>query len=153
MTTNSSDRYVNRLYNIYRSDLQQQTSSGQIQFQSEGAEHCLKNIQWRPIAFMHAATPQLVSRKASLQVTDHTPQTLVIENKGAALEIIAGELLGKNTDQFIVQLPAFPRVLKAGEKLSIPVSVRPGSSQNTVKLRLETVLGPVPGFEATLQKL
>jgi hypothetical protein len=144
---------VNRLYNIYRTDLQQQTSSGQIQFQSEGAEHYLKTIQWRPLDFTHSAPAQLVSQQAPLQVTDKTTQTLVIENKGTVIEIIACELLGKNTDQFIVQLPAFPLVLKQGEKLSLPVSVRPGSSHNKVKLRLETVLGPVAGFEATLQKL
>ncbi len=144
---------VNRLYNIYRTDLQQQTSSGQIQFQSEGAEHYLRNIEWRPMEFTRSAIPQLVSQKASLQLTDKTTQTLMIQNKGATLEIIACELLGKNTEQFIVQLPAFPLMLQPGEKLSIPVSVQPGSRPNMVKLRLETVLGPVAGLEATLQKL
>jgi hypothetical protein len=42
-------------------------------------------------------------------------------------------------------------VLKKGATITLPVSVKPGvPSGNSVKLKLETVLGPVAGFEVAL---
>jgi len=41
--------------------------------------------------------------------------------------------------------------LKKGEKIVLPVTIKPKNvSGNKVKLRLESVLGPIPGFEANL---
>src|SRR5690606_1931697 len=50
---------VNRLFNMYRPDLQQPVTTGKIQFQSEGAEHYLRNIEIRPLTFSRH-TPRLV---------------------------------------------------------------------------------------------
>ncbi len=143
---------VNRLYNIYRQDLQRQTTSGQIQFQSEGAEHFLRNIEWRPIDFHPVGVPRLVSDKKEIIVSEK-PQTVIITNQGDAVELIAVELIGKNLEQFKVVLPAFPLTLKKGEKLMLPISAKGGGiATEPVKLRLETVLGPVPDFELELKE-
>lgn len=136
---------VNRLFNIYRSDLAQQTTRGQLQFQSEGAEHYLKNIELRPIQFNQKSVPTLVPAKAEVILTPNEEQTIEIVNKGEAVELIAVELMGKNLEQFSLTLPSFPLVLKKGATLRLPVSTKVGSQSGTpVKLRLETVLGPVP---------
>lgn len=143
---------VNRLYNIYRDDLQQQTTSGQIQFQSEGAEHFLKDIELRPIQFQQKGTPRLVSTRPDVQITEKGAQTIEVENQGDEVELIAAELIGRELEQFEVKLPKFPLTLKKGEKLKIPVQARPGStSGNQVKFRLETVLGPVHDFAVNLR--
>ncbi|WP_207506923.1 3-keto-disaccharide hydrolase [Telluribacter humicola] len=143
---------VNRLYNIYRDDLQQQTTSGQIQFQSEGAEHFLKDIELRPVRFEQKGSPILVSTRKDIQVSDKGAQTIEIENQGEEVELIAAELIGKQLEQFDVKLPKFPLTLKKGEKLKIPVQARAGStSGNNVKFRLETVLGPVNDFAVNLK--
>ncbi|HEV7349820.1 DUF1080 domain-containing protein [Telluribacter sp.] len=143
---------VNRLYNIYRADLQEQTTGGQIQFQSEGAEHFLRNIELRPVNFVQVGRPKLVSTRQDVKVSEKEIQTLEIQNQGEAVELIAAELIGKELEQFSVKLPAFPLVLKKGEKLKIPVSAKAGSKVgNKVKFRLETVLGPVPDFAVNLQ--
>lgn len=140
---------VNRIYNIYRSDLHEQTTSGQLQFQSEGAEHFLKNIQLRSINYNATETPNLVSGQNDIKLNVN-PQQLVITNTGGALELVGVELLGKNLEQFIVKLPAFPLVLKKGEKISIPVSVKPGYKATKAALKLETELGPVKDFSVML---
>jgi hypothetical protein len=143
---------VNRLFNLYRTDLYQQTTSGQLQFQSEGAEHYLKNIELRPIDFNQKGTPKLVANKTELALTGNAPQTLEIVNQGDAVELIAVELIGKNLEQLTVQLPSFPLTVRKGEKLTIPVSAKPEStSGNKVLLKLETVLGPVPDFTVAIK--
>jgi hypothetical protein len=142
---------VNRLYNLFRADLNQQTTRGQLQFQSEGAEHFLKDIELRPIDFQQNSEPKLVAGKSELVLSGRDAQTVDIVNQGAAVELIAVELIGKNLEQFSVQLPSFPLVLKKGDKLSLPVTAKAGSGAgNTVKLRLETALGPVPDFVVRL---
>jgi len=143
---------VNRVYNIYRQDLHQQTTRGQIQFQSEGAEHFLKSIEVRPIAFHPTGVPKLVANKPSIELARNGSQTLEITNQGGDIELIAAELIGKNLEQFRVKLPVFPLVLKAGQKLSIPISTKGDTLTNDpVVLRLETVLGPVEDFSVTLK--
>jgi hypothetical protein len=41
-------------------------------------------------------------------------------------------------------------VLQKGGKLTIPVSLKPGSIQKKAELKLETVLGPVKNFGVML---
>ncbi|GAB3278849.1 hypothetical protein GCM10027347_53300 [Larkinella harenae] len=141
---------VNRLYNIFRQDLQRQVTSGKLQFQSEGAEHFYRKIEIRPIAFVQGK-PALVSNHRELVVNADQTQQLEITNQGEAVELIAVELLGKEIEQFRVKLPTFPLVLKKGGTLTLPVTLKPGGSEgNQVRFRLETVLGPVPDFEVNL---
>jgi hypothetical protein len=142
---------VNRLFNLYRQDLYQQATSGQLEFQSEGAEHYLKNIELRPIDFHQGGVPKLVSNKMDVVISGTESQTLEVVNQGAAVELIAVELIGKNIEQFGLKLPAFPLVLKKGDKLTIPISAKAGSATgNKALLRLETVLGPVQDFSVAL---
>jgi hypothetical protein len=143
---------VNRLFNIYRSDLNQQTTRGQIQFQSEGAEHYLKNIEVRLIDFHPKGVPKLVANKQEVVMGENESQILEIVNQGSEVELIAVELIGKELEQWDVKLPTFPLTLKKGGKLSLPISVKAGSrSGNYVKLRLETVLGPLSDFEVAFK--
>ncbi|HEY0058139.1 MAG TPA: DUF1080 domain-containing protein [Flavisolibacter sp.] len=143
---------VNRLYNIYRSDLHQQTTSGRIQFQSEGAEHFLRNIELRPINFNQNAVPVLSANQADQLFKQGERKQIVITNKGEAVEIIAAELLGKNAERWSVQLPLFPAVIKKGASITIPVELKkPGAGGDDNILKLETLLGPVPGLEIRLK--
>ena len=143
---------VNRLYNLYREDLQMQTTSGQIQFQSEGAEHFLRHIELRPISFERNIPPKLVCAQPTMQVSEQEGQVMEIVNQGEAVELIAAELIGKDLEQFVVKLPSFPLLLRKGETLSIPVSAKVGSTPgNGAMFRLETVLGPVPDVSVRLQ--
>ncbi len=141
---------VNRLFNIFRQDLNEQVTKGKIQFQSESAEHFYKSIEIRPISFVQT-NPSLSSDRNEVTVSENENQQIEITNNGEAVELIAAEILGKDVDQFIVKLPAMPMILKKGAKITLPVTMKPGSvSGNKVKLRLETVLGPVSGFEVSL---
>lgn len=140
---------VNRMYNIFRSDLMQQVTRGKIQFQSEGAEHYYRNIEIRPISF-EAVEPKIVTPHNEVVVTNDK-RNIELVNEGEAVEIIAAELIGKNIEQFEVTLPALPHVIKKGEKLNLPVSLKNGvTTPNNVIFRLETVLGPLPGFQVNL---
>ena len=141
---------VNRLYNIFRKDLNRQVTRGKIQFQSEGAEHYYRKIEIRPISFVQP-NPKIVSYHKELSVTANEAKQIVITNEGEAVEIIAAELIGKNIEQFIVKLPPLPFILKKGQKMVFPVSLRKGDTMaNKVTFRLETVLGPLEGFEIQL---
>ena len=141
---------VNRLFNIYRPDLNRQVTSGKLQFQSEGAEHFYKKIEIRSISFKHG-TPLLVSKDTALIIAQGEQQKIEIINNGDAVEIIAAEILGKEIDRFIIELPAMPLIFKKGDKIILPVSLKPGTTAgNKVKFRLETVLGPVPDFETSI---
>lgn len=141
---------VNRLFNIYRQDLNEQVTKGKLQFQSEGAEHFYKKIEIRPISFVQS-NPVLVANQKEFTLTEGQNQQIEITNEGEPVEIIAAELIGKEIDSFVVKLPALPMVLKKGSKIILPATVKPGSTPgNTVKFRLETVLGPVQGFEVNL---
>jgi len=141
---------VNRLFNIYRNDLKQQVTSGKIQFQSESAEYYLENIQIRPVSFKKT-NPVLVSPQKDISIGENEKQEIEITNTGEPVELVAAELIGKDIDKFVVKLPALPMTLKKGEKIVLPVTIKSGSvSGNKVKLRLESVLGPVPGFEESL---
>ncbi len=143
---------VNRVYNLYRDDLQQQTTSGQLQFQSEGAEHFLRNIELRPISYHQTGTPKLVAGKPEIQVSARETQNIEILNQGDAVELIAVELMGKDIERFVLKLPAFPLMVKKGDTLTIPVTAKAGSpAGHQVKLRLETVLGPVSDFAVNLK--
>ncbi|MDB5240435.1 MAG: hypothetical protein JWP57_1060 [Spirosoma sp.] len=143
---------VNRLFNIYRTDLHQQTTSGQLEFQSEGAEHYLKDIALRPINFYPEGTPKLVANQANMLLSTDKSQVLEVINQGGDTELIAVELIGKDLEQFGLKLPGFPLVLKKGDKLTIPVSIKAGGSPgNQAILQLETVLGPVEDFKVTLR--
>jgi hypothetical protein len=142
---------VNRAYNAYRMDLQRQVTRGKIQFQSEGAEHFLRNIEIRPLAFGQQGKPVLVSDQKELLLAVGEQRQIRITNQGDQVEIIAAELLGKGNDRFVVKLPALPLILKKGETLTLPVSLKPESkSGSTIQLRMETVYGPVEGFEVIL---
>lgn len=142
---------VNRLYNTFREDLQRQTTKGKLQFQSEGAEVYYRNIEIRPISFKQG-DPILIPNRHKFALTPGQGDKLEIINKGDAVEIIAAELIGKEIENVIVKLPSLPMVLKKGAKLTLPVSLKHGAKKgNTVKLRLETVLGPVPDFEVLLE--
>jgi hypothetical protein len=140
---------VNRIYNIYRTDLNEQTSSGRLQFQSEGAEHFLKDIQLRSINYSESKTAKLVSNNNEITLST-TPQQLEITNQGDAVELIGAELLGKNLEQFVVKLPAFPMTLKRGGKMVIPLSSKPGFGPAKAQFKLETELGPVKNFSVML---
>lgn len=142
---------VNRLYNLYRADLHQQTTRGQLEFQSEGAEHYLRNVELRPIDFHPAGTPRLVAPR-EVAVKEEAVQLLEITNQGDAVELIAVELQGKDLEYFSLKLPTFPLQLKKGEKLTIPVAAKAGAPQgHQAKLLLETVLGPVSDFAVGLK--
>jgi hypothetical protein len=142
---------VNRLFNTFREDLQQQTTRGKLQFQSESAEVFYRNIETRPISF-NQGVPILVANHQNLILKPGQNQQIEIINQGDAVEIIAAELLGKQIESIIVKLPELPIILKKGAKLNLPVSLKPGAlAGNIVKLRLETVLGPVPDFEMVIE--
>lgn len=142
---------VNRIYNIFRTDLHEQVTSGRIQFQSESGEHYLRNIELRDIASVKSGKPVFISDKAQIDVTADKIQNFKITNNGESVEIIAVELLGKDIDQFNIKLPAFPLLVKKGESLNLQASLKPGSTlNNNVKLKLETVYGPVSEFEIAL---
>jgi hypothetical protein len=155
---------VNRTYNIFREDLQMQTTRGKLQFQSEGAEHYLKGIEIRPLPAKSMAITKLVSDRSEVVISVKDVQNFVITNEDEDVELIAAELFGKNIEAFIVKLPAFPRVFKKGEKITVSVSLKDLSSvvattdeqqsiiskNNKVKFRLETAYGPVGGFEVML---
>jgi hypothetical protein len=145
---------VNRLFNTYRPTIHQQTTRGKIQLQSEGAEVYYRQIRLRPVEYMSPQSLTLIADKTAL--TDLAPgkaQTVRITNRGDAVELVAVELSGPAGDRFRVQLPAFPKRLKRGETLDLPVSVisaTPGLPA-TATLRLETVLGPVPDLAVSLR--
>ena len=144
---------VNRIYNIYRDDLGQQTSGGRIQFQSEGAEHFLRAIKIRPIPIKQNGSPKLSCDKKMLDFAPKERKEVHIKNQGEAVELIAVELQGKNLEQWAVQLPDFPLVLQKGDTLTIPIKLKEGSKGNEgVVLKMETLLGPVKDFEVQLNK-
>lgn len=139
---------VNRLYNIFRTDLHQQVTGGRIQFQSEGSEHYLRNIELRPIAPLPATATILSTEQKQVALNSSSPADIVITNTGGTIEIIAAELLGKITDPFMVQLPPLPLVLKKGETMHLQAQQKQGyTGANTAIFKLETVHGPVPDFE------
>ncbi|MGV8879613.1 MAG: 3-keto-disaccharide hydrolase [Sphingobacteriaceae bacterium] len=141
---------VNRLFNFYRQDLQQQVTRGKLQFQSEGAEHYYRKIEIRPLSFIHSF-PKLVSKQKEIMVGKDEAQKIEIINEGEPVEIIAAELIGKNIDHYVVKLPPLPFVWKTGVPILFPVSIKHGLEPgNQVTLRLETMLGPVADFEVTL---
>ncbi len=141
---------VNRLYNIFRQDIGRQATGGKLQFQSEGAEHYLRNIEIRPLQFSRGR-PVLSSLDSVVHIGRQTPKNIEITNTGDAIEIIAVELLGKNIEQFVIDLPRLPLTLKKNKSLQLPVSLRSDSqSGNSVLLRLETISGPAPDFEIRL---
>jgi len=141
---------VNRLFNIFRTDLKEQVTRGKIQFQSEGAEHYYRKIEIRPISFVQSY-PEIVTPQKELIITTSETRQIEITNNGEAVEIIAAELIGKNIEQFVIKLPSLPYVLKKGGKLVLPVSLQKGDeTPNKVAFRLETLLGPVAGFEINL---
>ncbi|MBX3253737.1 MAG: DUF1080 domain-containing protein [Chitinophagaceae bacterium] len=140
---------VNRLYNIFRQDLNRQVTSGKLQFQSEGAEHYFRMIEIRPLHFS-SGTPKLMSRDSVVRITNEETNIEIV-NEGDAVEIIAVEILGKNIDHIKVKLPEFPLVLKKGKKTNLSVSLKPGAGvKGPLALRLETVSGPVQDFEIQL---
>lgn len=142
---------VNRLFNIYRHDLLQQVTRGKIQFQSEGAEHFYKSIQIRPISF-EQRNPVLQTAEKKIVLAEGETKQITVTNQGEAVEIIAVELIGKDIEQFVVKLPSFPLVFKKGVTLNFPVSLKSGGpAGNSVKFRLETLLGPVADFEVELE--
>ncbi len=141
---------VNRLFNTFREDLYRQTTSGQLQFQSESGEYFLKNVEMRPVAFHPAGIPLLTPSVSSCQLSV-TPKTIDITNHGDPVEVVAIELIGKNNDQVNVKMPVWPRVIHHGETFQLHVAQKTGDAlKNSVQLRLETVLGPVPDFEVVL---
>lgn len=141
---------VNRLFNIFRQDLNEQVTKGKLQFQSEGAEHFYKTIEIRPISFVQSK-PVLVSSQKEYSLTTGQNQQIEITNEGEAVEIIAAELIGKDIDSFVIKLPSMPMILKKGSKIVLPATIKPGTVPgNTVKFRLETVLGPVSDFQINL---
>jgi hypothetical protein len=141
---------VNRLYNLYRIDQHEQVTSGRIEFQSEGSEHYLRKIELRDIS-PSTSKPVLIANKKQLKVTVGDATKLNITNTGAPVEIIAIELLGKNGDNFIIKKPAFPFILTKSNSLAMEASLKEASQLGgTVKLKLETVNGPVSSFEIDL---
>lgn len=144
---------VNRLFNMYRPAIRQQTTRGKIQLQSEGAEVFYRQIELRPVDFTAPNSVSLTADKLSLtNLSANTPQPLRITNRGDAIELVAIELTGPGCDGFVVTLPAFPKRLARGETLTLPVTVKPGLPPGTsATLRLETVLGPVPDLTVRLQ--
>ncbi|MDB5012901.1 MAG: hypothetical protein JWQ25_1103 [Daejeonella sp.] len=141
---------VNRIYNLFRSDLHEQVTSGRLQFQSEGSEHFLKNIQIRSIASIPVSKAKLTANKSQYDLTTDKEQSILIINSGESTEIIAVELLGKDIENFKLTLPAFPLVIKKGESINIKGIMKSGAAANSVKLKLETVNGPVSNFELVL---
>lgn len=144
---------VNRLFNTYRDSIHLQTTRGKIQFQSEGAEVFYKDIALRQVNFLRKNAPKLTAdQKIIKNINSEKPQVLKITNSGDAVELIAVEIIGSSNDRFNITLPAFPLQLEKGKSLSLPIYVKPGiSSQVTAKLHLETVFGPVSGFEVMLE--
>ncbi len=144
---------VNRLFNTYRPEIKQQTTRGKIQFQSEGAEVFYKNMELRSVNFNRKAAPHLVADQSALKnINSDKSQLLKITNAGDEVELVAVELVGELNDQFVIDLPSFPFKIAKGKSFTLPVSVKAGTAANTkVKLRLETVLGPVPDFEVSLE--
>jgi hypothetical protein len=143
---------VNRLFDIYRNDLHQQVTEGRIQFQSEGAEHFLRNIELRTINQKQEENPQLVSSKKELRFAPGQTHQLLISNQGIDVELVAAELLGKNLEQWNITLPKFPHTLKKGEVLRLPVQAKANSTLGSKAiLMLETVTGTVKNFAVTLQ--
>jgi len=141
---------VNRLFNIFRADLNEQVTKGKLQFQSEGAEHFYRSIEIRPISFIQC-NPKLISPVKELILATGEEQLLEITNEGEAVELIAAELIGKEIEQYVVKLPPMPMILKKGGKIALPVTIKAGTTNgNKVKLKLETVLGPVPGYQVEL---
>lgn len=141
---------VNRLFNIFRDDLNEQVTKGKIQFQSEGAEHFFKQIEIRPVSFQQSS-PKLVAKQKEIIVNGNETAVIEITNEGDPVEIIAAELIGAEIDKFVVKLPPRPFVFKKGSSITLPVSVKDGlASGHTVKFRLETVLGPVSDFAVNL---
>jgi hypothetical protein len=144
---------VNRIFDIYRDDLRQQTSGGRIQFQSEGAEHFLRAIEIRPILMKQIGPAKLHCDEKELVFAPMERKELHIKNQGEAVELIAAELQGKNLEQWTVRLPQFPLVLQKGDMLTIPIELKEGSKDNhEVVLRMETLLGPVKDFKVGLKK-
>jgi hypothetical protein len=142
---------VNRLYNIFRADIQQQVVKGKLQFQSESAEVFYRNIEIRPISFVQGDL-SLHSDQKELIFSEGQTRQIEIDNHGDAVELIAAELTGKDIESFKIKLPPLPLILKKGQKLILPVYLKPGSRRgNSVKFRMETVLGPVPNFEIMLK--
>lgn len=140
---------VNRLYNIFRSDINRQVTGGKLQFQSEGAEHYFKSIDIRPILFSKG-TPRLIAKDSVITIGKEE-RIIEVINKGDDVEIIAVELMGKNIDHLKVKLPEFPFLLKKGKQLQLVVSIKPDNNiKNPVALRLETLAGPVNDFEIKL---
>ena len=144
---------VNRLFNTYRPGIHQQTTRGKIQFQSEGAEVFYKNMELRPVNLNRKNVPHLVTDQSALKnINSDKPELLKITNSGDDVELIAVELIGNSNDQFMIDLPPFPFKITKGISFTLPVSAKPGTTANTiVKLRLETVLGPVSDFEVSLE--
>ncbi len=141
---------VNRLFNIFREDTKQQVTAGKIQFQSESAEHFFRKIDIRPLNFK-ASKPILTAKDSVLTISNSSKKNIEISNSGEAVEIIAVELIGKNADHVLVQLPEFPLVLKKNKQLVLPVQVKSGSHlPNDIFLRLETISGPVDNFQIRL---
>ncbi len=145
---------VNRLFNTYRPTIHQQTTRGKIQLQSEGAEVYYRQIRLRPVNYTSPGSLSLTADKTALtDLSPGKPQTVRITNRGDAVELVAVELSGPAGDRFRVQLPTFPKRLKRGETLDLPVSATSAGPGNPARatLRLETVLGPVPDLAVTLQ--
>ena len=144
---------VNRLFNTYRDSLHQQTTRGKIQFQSEGSEVFYKNIELRPVNFTRISSPKITSNQAIIKnITSDKQQMLKITNSDEDVELIAVELIGASNDKFKINLPVFPFKLGKGKSITLPISVKSNTPSKTlVKLHLETVLGPVPGFEVMLE--
>ncbi len=145
---------VNRLFNTYRPAIHQQTTRGKIQLQSEGAEVYYRQIELRPVDYTSPQALSLTADKTILtDLVPGKPQSVQLTNRGDAVELVAVELSGPANDRFRVQLPTFPLRLKRGETLALPVvllSADPNRT-TTATLRLETVLGPVPGLAISLQ--
>jgi hypothetical protein len=141
---------VNRLYNLYRLDLHEQVTGGRIEFQSEGSEHYLRNIELRDI-LSSTARPMLAISQKQLKITPGQATKLNITNSGDPLEIIAIELLGKNGDSYIIKKPTFPFTLSKSNSLPMEASLKSGSKiPGPIILKLETVNGPVSSFEIEL---
>ncbi|MEI9946314.1 MAG: hypothetical protein WDN26_19095 [Chitinophagaceae bacterium] len=93
----------------------------------------------------------LTSPQKDIIIGENEKQQVEITNTGEAVELVAAELIGKDIDKFVVKLPSLPMTLKKGEKIVLPVTIKPGSVPgNKVKLRLESVLGTDSGWEANL---
>ncbi len=142
---------VNRLVDIYRNDLQQPVTEGRIQFQSEGAEHFLRNIELRDVNTEQTVRQVIKSDKKELNFAKGQKHELLLTNGGDEVELVAVELAGKNLEQWHITLPRFPLTLKKGESLRIPIKSDAGSTTgNKALLKLETVAGPVKDFSVAL---